>query len=72
MSFDQAIQLSGIVLSKYDGTSKGGIIFNLKHKLQLPVRMIGVGEGIEDLEDFNVNEFIQAFFSNNDSKGDQE
>jgi fused signal recognition particle receptor len=72
VSFDQAIQLSGIVLSKYDGTSKGGIIFNLKHKLQLPVRMIGVGEGIEDLEDFNVNEFIQAFFSNNDSKGDQE
>lgn len=72
VSFDQAIQLSGIVLSKYDGTSKGGIIFNLKHKLQLPVRMIGVGEGIEDLEDFNVNEFIQAFFSNNDSIGDQE
>jgi fused signal recognition particle receptor len=72
VSFDQAIQLSGIVLSKYDGTSKGGIIFSLKHKLQLPVRMIGVGEGIDDLEDFNVNEFIQAFFANSDTKEDHE
>jgi fused signal recognition particle receptor len=72
VSFDQAIQLSGIVLSKYDGTSKGGIIFCLKHKLQLPVRMIGVGEGIDDLEDFNVNEFIQAFFANSDTKEDHE
>jgi len=61
--FNDVMKLSGIILSKFDGTAKGGIIFNLKHKLELPVRMIGVGEGIEDLEVFDVNSFIEAFFS---------
>lgn len=63
-NFHQAMALTGLVLSKYDGTSKGGIIFNLKHNLDLPVRFIGVGEGIGDLEVFDVNAFVQAFFSN--------
>jgi fused signal recognition particle receptor len=62
-NFNKAMPLTGLILAKYDGTSKGGIIFNLKHNLNLPVKLLGVGEGIEDLEDFNVNEFIQAFFS---------
>ncbi|HPX10581.1 MAG TPA: signal recognition particle-docking protein FtsY, partial [Candidatus Cloacimonas sp.] len=47
-NFDKAMKLTGIALTKYDGTSKGGIIFNLKHNLQLPVKLLGVGEGIED------------------------
>jgi fused signal recognition particle receptor len=63
-NFHQAMALTGLVLSKYDGTSKGGIIFNLKHNLDLPVRFIGVGEGIGDLEVFDVNALVQAFFSN--------
>lgn len=61
--FDQVMSLTGLILSKYDGTSKGGIIFNLKHKLKLPVRLIGVGEQIEDLESFNIQDFVAAFFS---------
>lgn len=61
--FDQSMPLTGLILSKYDGTSKGGIIFNLKHKLHLPVKLIGIGESIEDLQPFNINEFVQAFFS---------
>ncbi|HQF35843.1 MAG TPA: signal recognition particle-docking protein FtsY, partial [Candidatus Cloacimonas acidaminovorans] len=48
-NFDKAMKLTGIALTKYDGTSKGGIIFNLKYNLQLPVKLLGVGEGIEDL-----------------------
>jgi len=68
--FHQAMALTGLVLSKYDGTSKGGIIFNLKHNLDLPVRFIGVGEGIGDLEVFDVNAFVQAFFSNSEETGE--
>ena len=71
-NFHKAMALSGLILSKYDGTSKGGIIFNLKHNLGLPVRFIGVGEGIEDLEVFDVNAFIQAFFSNSENPGEEE
>ncbi len=62
-NFGKAMPLTGLILSKYDGTSRGGIIFNLKHKLDLPVKLIGVGEGLEDLEVFNVHEFIEAFFT---------
>jgi len=66
--FDKAMALTGLILSKYDGTSKGGIIFNLKHNLKLPVRLIGIGEGIEDLEDFNISDFVAAFFSKEGSQ----
>lgn len=66
--FHDAIKLSGVILTKYDGTAKGGIIFNLKLNLRLPVKLIGVGEGIEDLEEFNYYNFIEAFFSDNDKE----
>ncbi len=62
-NFDKSMALTGLILSKYDGTSKGGIIFNLKHNLDLPVKFLGVGEGIDDLEEFDVNSFVEAFFS---------
>lgn len=61
--FNDSIKLTGLILSKYDGTSKGGVIFNLKHSLLLPVRLIGVGETIEDLEAFDIQNFVAAFFS---------
>ncbi len=61
--FHESIKLTGLVLTKYDGTAKGGIIFNLKLNLMLPVKLIGVGEGIEDLEVFSYESFIEAFFN---------
>lgn len=61
--FHDAIRLSGVILTKYDGTAKGGIIFNLKLNLKLPVKLIGIGEGINDLEEFSYQNFIDAFFS---------
>ncbi len=70
--FNEVIGLTGLVLSKFDGTAKGGIIFNLKHNLNLPVRLIGVGEGIDDLEVFRIDEFISAFFTSTGKETDNE
>ena len=64
--FHQAMQLSGITLTKLDGTAKGGVIFAIAHKLGLPIRFIGVGEGIEDLRVFQANDFVDALFDKND------
>ena len=58
--FDEAVQLDGIVLTKLDGTAKGGFIFSLAQELSLPVLYAGVGEKIDDLEPFNATEFVQA------------
>ncbi len=60
--FNQAIPLTGITLTKLDGTAKGGIIFAIADKLKLPIRFIGVGEGIEDLRVFDADEFVRALF----------
>ncbi|NLL91342.1 MAG: signal recognition particle-docking protein FtsY [Ruminococcaceae bacterium] len=54
--------VSGIVLTKLDGTAKGGSTIAIKHKLGIPLRFIGVGEGIEDLLEFNAEDFARAFF----------
>ncbi len=64
--FHQAMQLTGITLTKLDGTAKGGVIFAIAHKLGLPIRFIGVGEGIEDLRVFKANDFVDALFDKND------
>ncbi len=61
--FSQAVGVSGIALTKLDGTAKGGIIFALCEKFGLPVRFIGVGEGIEDLQPFAAQQFVSALFS---------
>ena len=61
--FDQAVGLTGITLTKLDGTAKGGIIFSVADKFKLPIRYIGTGEGIDDLREFNAKEFIDALFS---------
>jgi fused signal recognition particle receptor len=60
--FDQAVGLNGITLTKLDGTAKGGIIFAICEQLGVPIRFIGVGEGIEDLRHFEPAEFVKALF----------
>ena len=61
--FHQAIGLTGIAITKLDGTAKGGIVFAIARKLGLPIRFIGVGEGIDDLRPFHANEFVEALLS---------
>ncbi len=61
--FHNAIGVTGIALTKLDGTAKGGIVFAIKQELGIPIRLIGVGEGIEDLRDFDSREFVEALFS---------
>lgn len=60
--FQEAIGLSSLTLTKLDGTAKGGVIFSLAETLQLPIRFVGVGEGIEDLQPFDAQAFIDALF----------
>ncbi len=60
--FNEAIGITGIALTKLDGTAKGGIIFAIKKELGIPVRLIGIGEGIDDLKDFNPEDFVTALF----------
>ncbi len=62
--FHQAIGVTGIALTKLDGTAKGGIIFAIARTLGLPIRYIGVGEGIEDLRPFDAEVFVPALFEN--------
>ncbi len=60
--FTQAMAVTGIVLTKLDGTAKGGVILGIADELKLPVRYIGVGERIEDLREFDADEFVDALF----------
>ena len=60
--FNEAVGLTGISLTKLDGTAKGGVIFAIADQFKLPIRYIGVGEKIEDLREFNAKEFIKALF----------
>jgi fused signal recognition particle receptor len=62
--FNQAVGLTGITLTKLDGTAKGGIIFAIAKQLGIPIRFIGVGEAIEDLRPFNATDFVNALFDN--------
>ncbi len=61
--FNRAVKLTGVVLTKMDGTSKGGIIFAIAHHLGLPVRYIGLGESAEDLDTFVPSQFVDALFA---------
>jgi len=60
--FTKAIGVNGIVLTKLDGTAKGGIVLGIAHQLKIPVRWVGVGETVEDLETFEPKEFVDALF----------
>jgi fused signal recognition particle receptor len=61
--FGQATGVTGIVLTKLDGTAKGGVVIGIKKALDIPVKFIGIGEGIEDLRPFNSGEFVDALFA---------
>lgn len=60
--FKTAANITGIVLTKLDGTAKGGIVFSIKNELDIPVKYIGVGEQIDDMEKFDADDFIDALF----------
>ena len=66
--FGQAVPVDGIVVTKLDGTAKGGVVISIKEELGVPVRWIGVGEGVDDLRPFTAKEFASALFD----KGEQE
>ena len=66
--FNQAVGLTGITLTKLDGTAKGGVIFALADQFKIPIRYIGVGEGIDDLRPFVSDEFVEALFSENNTE----
>lgn len=60
--FHEAIGVTGIVLTKLDGTAKGGVIFAVAEQMMLPIRFIGVGEGVDDLRPFDAGDFVEALF----------
>lgn len=62
--FGQAMGVTGLILTKLDGTAKGGVTITIRRELALPVRYIGVGEGLDDLQPFDPDAFIEAIFSN--------
>lgn len=60
--FNQALGLTGVILTKMDGTAKGGVAFGVAHELGLPIKLIGIGEKVSDLREFNRQEFIDSIF----------
>jgi fused signal recognition particle receptor len=60
--FQEAVQPTGLILTKLDGTAKGGVVIAIADQLGVPVRYLGVGEGIEDLEEFQAKDFVEALF----------
>lgn len=63
LEFQEAVGVTGTILTKLDGTAKGGMIFNIAKTLKLPIRFIGIGEQIEDLQPFSAENFVEALFS---------
>ena len=61
-AFQEALGLTGIILTKLDGTAKGGIVIGISNQLQIPIRFIGIGEQMDDLRAFNANDFVRAIF----------
>ena len=60
--FKETTDVTGLVLTKLDGTAKGGIVLAIRNELHLPVKLVGLGEGIDDLEVFNPNDFVMGLF----------
>jgi len=69
--FNQAVTVTGLTLTKLDGTAKGGVIFSIARSLEIPVRFIGIGEAIEDLRQFNSEDFINALFADEQVNGNE-
>jgi len=62
--FNESIGLTGLIITKLDGTAKGGIALSLTKNLNIPIRKIGVGEGMADLQDFSPGAYVEAMFGN--------
>ena len=60
--FNEALGITGLVITKLDGTAKGGVVIGISDQFKIPVKYIGVGEGIDDLQVFNKYEFVDSFF----------
>ncbi len=69
--FKEAMDISGIILTKLDGTAKGGVVLGICHELQLPVRYIGIGEQVDDLRAFEPRAFVEALYEDADADGGQ-
>lgn len=67
-SFNEAIPVTGVALTKLDGTSKGGVILGISNELKIPIRFVGVGEKMDDLRDFQASEFAEALFASEDAE----
>ena len=65
--FGDAVPLTGVVLAKLDSTAKGGVVVAVADRLKIPVRFVGLGEGLEDLREFNAREFVDALFASDDA-----
>ena len=61
-AFSEVANITGIILTKLDGSSKGGIIVSICHELKIPVRLVGVGEGIDDMQPFSAEDYVKALF----------
>ena len=61
--FNQAVGLTGITMTKLDGTAKGGIVFAIADELKIPIRYLGVGEGIDDIQPFDALQFVDVVFN---------
>jgi fused signal recognition particle receptor len=68
--FGESTKLTGVVLAKLDSTAKGGVIVGIAGQLGIPVRFVGLGEGIEDLREFDPHEFVDALFASGEGEGD--
>jgi fused signal recognition particle receptor len=68
--FDDAVGVTGITLTKLDGTSKGGIVANICKEMKIPIRFIGIGEKMADLRDFDAVEFVDALFHSNNNRSE--
>ena len=68
--FSEVAKLTGLVLTKLDGTAKGGVIVGLADQFGIPVKFVGVGESVDDLREFEAGEFVDALFGDGDGDGD--
>lgn len=62
-AFKEATEVSGIILTKLDGTSKGGIVLAIRNEMGIPIKYVGLGEGIEDLEVFDIENYLYGLFA---------
>ena len=60
--FGEELGVTGLVLTKLDGTAKGGILIGISDELKIPIRYIGIGEKVDDLREFNARDFVEALF----------